>query len=452
MTEPPSDLEKYAELLETGATDVVAEMLSKLDPFAAAEVIRSLPPRLRDDALLSLPPESAADILERLPDDLGAAVVMDMHPESAARIIQEMVSDEEADLLQDVGPDHAEAILGNIDPKHAASARSLLRYDEDSAGGLMQTELIAIPEGLTAGSVVEQLRAQADHYLEYPASYLYVVDHQLRLLGVVSLRALLLCEAGTPISRIVSRDVVSVPASLPGVDLVKLFRRHHYLAIPVVDEQNTLLGVVTQDDAMRFAEEEADEEMLRMAGIAGGDEFREMPLRQRSWHRLSWLSVNILLNVAAASVIALYQDTLQAVIALAVFLPIISDMSGCSGNQAVAVSIRELSLDRVSPRQLFWVLGKEASVGLLNGLVLGVLIGSIAWLWQGNPTLGAVVGGALWINTIVAVSIGGLVPLLLKRFGQDPAIASGPILTTLTDMCGFLVVLGAASQLLPHLT
>jgi magnesium transporter len=148
----------------------------------------------------------------------------------------------------------------------------------------------------------------------------------------------------------------------------------------------------------------------------------------------------------------MYQETLQAVIALAVFLPIISDMSGCSGNQAVAVSIRELSLERIRPRDALWVWGKELSVGLANGLVLGLICGGIAWLWRGNLWLGAILGVAMWINTLVAVTIGGLVPLLLRRLGRDPALASGPILTTLTDACGFLVVLGLASQYLGYVT
>jgi magnesium transporter len=230
--------------------------------------------------------------------------------------------------------------------------------------------------------------------------------------------------------------------------LVKVFRRYHYLAVPVISDDGTLLGVITQDDALRVAEKQADEELLRFTGIAGGDEFRVMPLRRRSGRRLSWLSINILLNVVAASVIALYQETLQAVIALAVFLPIISDMSGCSGNQAVAVSIRELSLDRIRPRDFLWVAGKELSVGLFNGLALGMIIGLVAWIWKGNGWLGAIVGAALWINTLVAVTIGGLVPLILRRFRQDPAIASGAILTTLTDMCGFFMVLGLASRYL----
>ncbi|NNK33873.1 MAG: magnesium transporter, partial [Xanthomonadales bacterium] len=171
----------------------------------------------------------------------------------------------------------------------------------------------------------------------------------------------------------------------------------------------------------------------------------------RSRRRLSWLSANIGLNIIAASVIAVYEDTLSAVIALAVFLPIVSDMSGCSGNQAVAVSMRELTLGAAEPRDVARVWGKEVSVGLINGSVLGLLLGLAAWAWKGNPLLGMVVGAALALNTVLAVSIGGTVPLLLKRFGVDPAVASGPLLTTITDMCGFFLVLSLASMVLPSL-
>ena len=177
-----------------------------------------------------------------------------------------------------------------------------------------------------------------------------------------------------------------------------------------------------------------------------------MPVSARSRRRLSWLSVNILLNIVAASVIALFQDTVSAVIALAVFLPIVSDMSGCSGNQAVAVSLRELTLGIVEPRDVLRVWWQEVSVGLLNGTALGVLLSLAAFLWQGSPLLGAVVGVALAVNTVIAVSIGGTVPLVLKHFRVDPAVASGPVLTTVTDMCGFFLVLGLATLALPWLT
>jgi magnesium transporter len=230
------------------------------------------------------------------------------------------------------------------------------------------------------------------------------------------------------------------------------FDARPFAAVPVVDQRGRLLGIVRRTAVQSALSEQAERDMLRMQGIVGGDEIRTLPTITRFHRRISWLSVNILLNIAAASVIALYIDTLGAVIALAVFLPIISDMSGCSGNQAVAVSMRELSLGIVKPFEVARVWAKEISVGMLNGITLGVLLGAVAWAWKGNPYLGLVVGGALALNTMIAVSIGGTVPLLLKRWGIDPAVASGPILTTVTDICGFFLVLSFATIMLTKLT
>jgi magnesium transporter len=233
--------------------------------------------------------------------------------------------------------------------------------------------------------------------------------------------------------------------------LARFFVEHKLFGVPVVDAEGLLVGVVLPGSVEEAMRKRADRQFLNLSGIIGGEEFRTMPLAVRSGRRLSWLSINIVLNVVAASVIAIYQDTLAAAITLAVFLPMISDMSGCSGNQAVAVSMRELTLGLVRPNEILRVLLKESSLGLINGLVLGSLLGGLALLWKGNPYLGLVVGGALAANTIVSVSLGGLLPLALKRFGLDPALVSGPILTTVTDMCGFFLVLSMATTLLPRL-
>jgi Mg/Co/Ni transporter MgtE len=229
------------------------------------------------------------------------------------------------------------------------------------------------------------------------------------------------------------------------------------------DEQADILADIDTAEAeailkaMSPVEAEKTRQLLQYpedtaGGIVGGEEFRSMPLVQRSFRRLSWLSINIVLNIIAASVIAFYQDTLSAVIALAVFLPIISDMSGCSGNQAVAVSIRELTLGLIKPYEVVRVFLKEIGVGLANGVVLGILLGAVAVFWKGNPYLGLVVGGALATNTVVAVCLGGVVPLFLKWIRMDPALASGPILTTVTDMCGFFFALSFATAVLPLLS
>lgn len=219
----------------------------------------------------------------------------------------------------------------------------------------------------------------------------------------------------------------------------------------MVGEKNELLGLVLRKDVREAETERSNMELLETQGIVGGEELRTMPVWLRSKRRLSWLSVNIILNIIAASVIAFYQDTLEEVIALAVFLPVISDMSGCSGNQAVAVSLRELSLGVVKPYELARVLWQEVKVGLINGVVLGILIGVAAYLYKGNVYLGLVVGGALAINTVVAVSIGGTIPLFLKKMNTDPALASGPILTTVTDMLGFFLALTFAGLALNYL-
>jgi magnesium transporter len=242
---------------------------------------------------------------------------------------------------------------------------------------------------------------------------------------------------------------VGPDASLGELDA--FFHENDIAAVPVMDERGFLLGIVRRRALLEALAGKAESDSLKSAGIVGGEELRSMPVTLRARRRLGWLSVNIVLNIIAASVIAMYQDTLSAVIALAVFLPIVSDMSGCSGNQAVAVSMRELTLGAIVPADLFRVWRKEVSVGLINGLVLGSLLAIAAWAWKGKPMLGLVVGSALAINTIVAVSLGGTIPLALKQLRIDPAVASGPVLTTVTDMCGFFLVLSLASLALPLL-
>jgi magnesium transporter len=234
-------------------------------------------------------------------------------------------------------------------------------------------------------------------------------------------------------------------------DLRNYFDEYPFLGAPVIESDGRLVGVVSREAVIEAALDQAESDSLKLHGVVG-DELRSMPLVLRSRRRLSWLSANILLNIIAASVIAAYEETLAAVIAIAIFLPMVSDMSGCSGNQAVAVSLRELTLGLIRPIDALRVWTKEVSIGVINGTVLGVLIGIVAWVWKGNPYLGLVIGLALGLNTIVAVSIGGVVPLALKHLGQDPAVASSPLLTTITDLVGFFLVLSLATAFMPLLT
>jgi magnesium transporter len=321
----------------------------------------------------------------------------------------------------------------------------------ETAGGLGVGEYLAYPVTATAGEVVEDLRSHAERYRDYVVQYAFVLDSDRRLTGVLRLRDLLFARPERPIRELMLPEPLSVPATATLDELRAFFDERPLYGVPVVDAEGRLAGIVQRHAVGEALAERMEDTYLKTQGIVGGEELRSMPLWHRSRRRLGWLSVNILLNVVAASVIAAYEKTLAAVIALAVFLPIISDMSGCSGNQAVAVSMRELSLGLVRPREVARVWLKEVSVGLINGLALGLLIAAVAWAWKGNPFLGLVVGTALMLNTVVAVSIGGALPLLLRSAGADPALASGPILTTITDTCGFFFVLSMAGALLPRL-
>jgi magnesium transporter len=425
-----------------------------LDTLPASEVVYLMSKLGRKEQqllLTMLNPEEAADVIEELPEAQAADIIEDMDTGSAAAILNEMESDDRADLITELDEDDAEAILTEMNPEEAADARMMIEYDPETAGGLMLTEYIAFNESLTVKQAIEDLRNNSEEYKNYHIRYIYVVSDQDIFVGVLQMQDLMLGKPFQKLSDIVIKEVMAVKADTSLEELNDLFETHNFYGFPVIDNNNELIGVIRRKNVLEAVNERAAIEHLESQGIVGGDELRTMPVWQRSRRRLSWLSVNILLNLLAASVIAFYQETLSAVIALAVFLPIISDMSGCTGNQAVAVSMRELSLGIIRPGEVFRVWMQEISVGIINGLVLGLLIGTAAFLWKRNLYLGLVVGGALAINTMIAVSIGGTVPLILKKMNVDPALASGPILTTITDMIGFLLALGFATIVIGRL-
>jgi magnesium transporter len=362
-----------------------------------------------------------------------------------------MSRDQQADLLRKIGEENVEAILKEIKPQKAKKIRKLMSYPLNTAGALMITDYLYYTSHQKVEDVLDDLRRHGEQYSDYDIQYAYVVSDTDELVGVLRLRDLLLTPKHIQITEVMVKDPLSVNVNTPLRELRDFFRQYNFLGVPVVDDSGNLVGVIRSSSVRDAANKRNNQLFLKFAGIVGGEELRTMSLFKRSSRRLSWLSINIVLNIIAASVIALYQDTLEKAIVLAVFLPIISDMSGCSGNQAVAVSIRELTLGLVRPRELMRVLGKESAIGIVNGIVLGLLLGGAALLWKGNPYLGLVVGVALAANTFVAVSFGGLVPLILRGMRTDPALASGPLLTTITDMCGFFFVLSFASLLLPRL-
>ncbi len=439
--------EDLAGLMEANQSEEIKTFIDDLDAEELVAAVSHLSDDKRTELMQILQPSQAAELIDDIPWSHALQILENLNADAAAAIITEMQSDDQADILTELKEQDAKAILEQMTDTDAENVRKLIQYDPDTAGGLMITEFLSYDESTTIGEVVTDLGENAEQYEKYNLQYIYVTSHN-KFEGVLRMRDLLLNKPSSKLSSIVMRDALTVRDDDEIEKLIIFFDTHDFYGVPVVNSSLELVGVVLRKQIRETEAEMANVEHLETQGIVGGEELRTMPVWLRSKRRLSWLSVNILLNILAASVIAVYQETLSAVIALAVFLPIISDMSGCSGNQAVAVSLRELSLGVVRPFEVARVWFQEVSVGLINGLVLGILIGTAAWIWKSDVYLGLVVGGALMINTIVAVSLGGTIPLLLKRLNVDPALASGPLLTTVTDMFGFFLALSFATMML----
>lgn len=438
-------------LIAAGEGEALRGYFEALPPADIPLVISRLSVEGRNRLLETVGAETACGWIETFGFAQMVGVLEDLPNGLAAEVIEHFPSDLRADVLSEFSKDQREALIDRMEAETANDVRLLLRYPGECAGGLMIREYLAFADGQTVQDVFDDLRENRDNYAEYDVQYAYVTDGRGRLAGVLRMRDLLLARRDTRLDELMIREPLSVSASMSLADLNGFFREHSFLGLPVTEGDGRLVGIIQRSHVEEANRERETGNFLKLSGLLGEDELRSMSLRMRTGRRLMWLSLNIVLNLIAASVIALYQDVLEQVIALAVFLPIISDMSGCSGNQAVGVSIRELSLNLIRPTEYLRVFLKESAVGLINGAVLGLLIGLIGGLWQDNAAFGLVVGLALYINTVVSVCLGGLIPLLLKTLKLDPALASAPILTTVTDMCGFFFVLTFASFAMPFL-
>lgn len=452
QTDPAEALE-HLEAAISAADGILAwKILDDLGPEDQRWTWARLDDEERDRLVHLLDREDLADLVQHLAEVQAVELLEDLPPEEAADIVEDLPDEIGGHLLREMDDEESSAIIDHIeDAEEQEELRERIEYDWDSAGGMMSEALLAFQSHSQVGEVLDDLSANAEDYADHDVQYAYVVDAEERLQGVLRLRDLVLTPRNSVLSTIMIRSPHSVGVQTTLRELADVFEDYNFIGLPVVDGEGHLKGVVLREAVQEAVADSSASDYLRSRGIVGGEELRSMPLAGRCLRRLSWLAPNIILNLCAASVIAANEATLEAVIALAVFLPIVSDMSGCSGNQAVAVSIRELTLGTVRPRDYLLVFFKEASVGLINGVVLGLLLGAVAALWKGAWILGLVVGGALALNTILSVLIGGLVPLMLKRFKVDPALASGPILTTCTDLCGFFLVLSIAKVFIDRL-
>lgn len=365
-------------------------------------------------------------------------------PAEIAEIIGGLPSDELVDILEVFPKSQQAEILENIGAEKARKVSQLLLYGKDTAGGMMAVEFSAFNQNVTIEFVIDKIRKDSPDINR--AFYIYVVDDQNHLLGVVSLRDLITKPSQTVIRDILKKSIVSVRHTLDREATANFFQKYNFLAIPVVDEKNCILGIITADDVSRAVRQEATEDLIRITGISSDDLSIDAPLFLAVKKRLPWLAFNMLLDVVAVSVVAIYQGTIQAVVAIAVLMPVISDMGGNTGFQGLSLVIRGLALGKISVKDFWRIFKRQSLLGLITGLVLGIEVALLAYLWKWNPYFGIIAGVAMFLNIYIAGLVGVLLPLFLKFIKVDPAVATGPILTTITDLTGFFITLSLATK------
>jgi magnesium transporter len=443
-------LERVRAALERGRVDEAIEALNTLHPADRVEALADLSPEDQAEVLDELPIGEAADILEDLEDEEAAEVARRLPADTLGDLLDEMEPDEAADVLGDLSPELRRRALAEMTAEQASEVLPLLGYPDDTAGGRMTSEFHALRRQWTAQDAIEYLRRQKPE--QERNYYLYVVDRDGRLVGVVGLRELVVADPGATIDSIMSHDIVSVPATLDQEEVARVIQRHELSALPVVDGEGRLAGVISHDDLVDVIEEEATEDIYRLASVGSdGDLQVWSPLRQAIGRRLPWLYLNLLTAFLAAWVISRFEGTIARLAVLAVFQSVVAGAGGNAGTQTLAIMVRGIALGEVEFRHIWRALAREIVLGLLHGVAVGVAVAIGAWLWRGIPMLGVVLGLAMMGNLVAAGIAGTLVPLTLKALKLDPALASAVLVTTVTDAVGFGLFLGLATLFLEYL-
>ncbi len=443
-------LDSVRRLLRIGATANLLNLLQKQHPADLAQIFSELPERDRQATFSLLADRNARLAMEAVSElgpEAGAALLATKAAEEIARLAQEIPTDDAAALIDYLPEELSAAVLELMRPKQSGEVENLLEYDEQTAGRIMNPHVFALSEDITVGEAITALQTNRDVEMVF---YLYVVDERRHLVGVTSLRRLLLVSPETPLKRIMTGDLISARVDMDQEEVARLVASYNLLAIPVVDEENKLAGVITVDDVIDVIKEEATEDIYRLAGVAG-DERAFTPPLESIRKRLPWLGVNLVTAFMAASVVALFEGTIERITALAVFMPIVAGMGGNAATQTLTVIVRGIALGELTWSNSRKALVKEAAVGMANGLVLGLAAAVVAWVTRGSPVLGLVLGAAMVINMFVAATAGTLVPLGLRAVNVDPALASSVFITTLTDVVGFFSFLGLATVFMRYL-
>lgn len=439
-------LERLQAFLDGADLDGAVAYLRALHPADSAELIAGLEPEQQAAVIERLQAPELAEVFEQLDEDDMADVAQHLDVEMLADVLDEMEPDMAADLLGELEPEQAAEVLEQME--EPADVAALMTYAPDTAGGIMT----AAPSSLRRfWTVAESIRFLRAHYAEEEDFFtLYVLDRHTQLIGLVDLKALILAEPEQTIEEIMDRTVISVRATADQEEVAQLLQRYDLVSLPVVDDEERLIGIVMIDDVVDVIEEEATEDIYHLAQVSPDSEIYS-PIPESVRNRLPWLVVNLGTAFLASSVVALFESTITQAAVLAAFMPIVAGQGGNAGTQTMTIIVRSLALKEIAPRDTFWALWHEARVGVINGVSVGILVALIAGLWQGNPYLGLVIGLAMLGNLIIAAIAGVFVPMVLKLVRVDPALASSIFVTTFTDVFGFLLFLGLATYFLQYL-
>jgi len=443
-------LDSVKRLLRIGASANLLNLLQKQHPADLAQIFSELPDKEREAAFSLLAERNgrlAMEAISELGPETGATLLATRSADEIAKLAQEIPSDDAAALIDYLPEDLSAAVLDLMRPKESGVVENLLEYAEQTAGRIMNPHVFALSEDLTVGEAITELQSNRDVEMVF---YLYVVDERRHLVGVVSLRRLLLVSPETPLKRIMTADLISARVDMDQEEVARQVASYNLLAIPVVDEENKLVGVITVDDVIDVIKDEATEDIYRLAGVAGDERVFTSP-RETFRKRLPTLAIQLVTLFAAAAVIAVFEPTIGKVTALAVFMPVVAGMGATAATQTLTVMVRGLALGELTWSNSRKALLKEVALGVGNGILLGVVAAVVTWAAKGDPVLGLLLGLAMIINLFIAAAAGTLVPIGLRAANLDPALASSVVVTTMTDVLGFATFLGLATLFLRYL-
>ncbi|WEF25263.1 magnesium transporter [Paracoccus sp. S3-43] len=438
-------LDQIDAAIEAGDAATLNTLLEPMHGADIADIIERLDPAKRRAFLALYSGEIDGEILSEIDDSIREDVIDQLPREVVAEAVREMDSDDVVDLVEDMDEPERAEILAALDATDRAAVQQSLAYPEYSAGRLMQSEVVTAPEHWTVGEAVAFL--QSEEWLPEQFYHIVLVDPRRHPLGYVTLGRLLASPHATPLREITEDSFRTISAFAEDADVAYVFNQYHLISAPVVDRDDRLVGIITIDDAMAVLDEEHEEDILRLAGV-GDESSLTDSVMQTARQRVPWLATNILTAVAAASVIGLFESSIAQLVALAVLMPIVASMGGNAGTQTLTVAVRGLATKDLTKDNSVRVIRREVVVGLLNGAIFGLAIGTVTYLWFGSASLGAVIGLAMIINLTIAALAGILVPLTLEKLGADPALASPTFVTTVTDVVGFFAFLGLATVIL----